>query len=302
MGLAVGDYDNDLDLDFFFTNMVDPNALLQNQGDGTFADQLPNSCMIDIATNAVDWGTSFFDYDNDGWLDIYYGTTEFIKFNDHEGPLGMMFQFSNFLFQNEGGTSTDRPFLDATPASWIENPIPTMGFAYADYDQDAWLDFVQGNWNQIYRLYRNRGLVGQGNHWISLRLVGGGTVTRDAIGTRVYVTTNDGRKLMQEVKSGSALGFRERYSSSFGLGQASVLQALVLWPGGIKQLITTIPRNRSFLSLIPRLRLLLVWSFRPAQNHFVDVNQRAGITAKHEGTWRMFNPDFTTGYPGIGQA
>ncbi|MEM7127893.1 MAG: FG-GAP-like repeat-containing protein [Chloroflexota bacterium] len=323
MGLAVGDYDNDQDLDFHVTNMVDPNALLQNQNGELFTDMLESSGLPDIATDAVGWGTSFFDYDNDGWLDLYFATTAFIKYNDHEGPLGMMMDFRNFLFRNLGrgndnqsiisqqnSQPADAPiFDDVTPQSWIDNPIPSMGFASADYDRDGRVDFIQADWKDRYRLYRNQSPEAAESHWLTVRLFGGGPVNRDAIGARVRLTLDDGRTLMQEVKSGSVLGSGNDTALHFGLGEASAFEAVVTWPNGRRQFFVNIPQDSVWhipytepfakdLELDPILEQIRHSYPEP----FQDVTVDAGIDAIHRGTWRMFQPDFTHGYLGIGQA
>ncbi|MEZ4706109.1 MAG: FG-GAP-like repeat-containing protein [Caldilineaceae bacterium] len=302
MGLALGDYDNDQDIDFYFTNMVEPNVLLRNQGADGFVDETADAGFVNEPTNTVGWGTAFFDYDNDGWLDLYYAATEFIKFNDLQGPLGMMFPFASRIFHNQG----DGQFQDATPADWVDNPRPGMGFAYADYDRDGRVDFVSGQWNQGYHLYRNQtdedGAVG--NNWLTIRLIGGGPVSRDAVGARVFVTRTDGRKLMQEVQIGSALGAGNDTALHFGMGHELVRQVVVVWPSGLKRDYNTLAVNRLWHIAYPtieddpivdQLRLSIPQPFR-------DVSQQAGITATHRGDWRMFDPTFTTGYLGVGQA
>ena len=228
MGLAIGDYDNDLDLDYYFSDMVNPMVLLENQGDGTFTDRAEEAGVAVGPSSAVGWGTAFFDFDNDGWLDLYLATTEFIQEDINIGAEGMHFSYPNFLFQNRA----DGAFNDVTPISWIQQPAPTMGFAYADYDHDGRLDFVIGNWDEGYRLYRNEGLINPDNHWITIRLVGEGPVNRDAIGARVFVQTSDDRLLMQEVKSGSSLGSGNDTALHFGLGQATIREITIAWPDG----------------------------------------------------------------------
>ncbi|MEM7535188.1 MAG: FG-GAP-like repeat-containing protein [Chloroflexota bacterium] len=315
MGLAVGDYDNDLDLDFYYTNMVDPGMLLQNQGDGTFGNRTAATQLPTIATDMVGWGTAFFDYDNDGWLDLYASATAFILFNMLEGPLGMLFEYPNFLFHNEGASNPNNvTFSDQTPFSWLDYPQPNMGMAYADYDQDGLVDFVTGDWNIDYRLQRNTGLVGHGNNWLTIRLTGskqGGPVNRDAIGARVYLADSDGKTMMQEVKSGSSMGAGNDTALHFGLGDGAATHARVVWPDGLEEEYTEIPRN-------------IVWDLayptqvaQPAQEEdlqekdlsglygdelFVDVSETAGITARHRGSWRMFKYNFDSGYLGVGQA
>ena len=74
-GLAVGDYDNDLDLDFYFSDMVNGMVLLQNQGDGAFIDVAEEAGVVIGPSSAVGWGTIFFDYNNDSWLDLILTAT-----------------------------------------------------------------------------------------------------------------------------------------------------------------------------------------------------------------------------------
>ena len=240
MGLAVGDYDNDLDLDFYFSDMVNGMVLLQNQGDGTFDDVANAAGVVVGPSSAVGWGTAFFDYDNDSWLDLFLTATEFVQFDIYSGPEGMMFEYREFLFKNRG----DGTFADVTPQEWLQDLQPSMGLAYADYDRDGLLDFVLGNWNEGYALYRNTGASGKSNNWISIRLTGGADINRDAIGSRVYLTTNDGRTLMQEVKCGSSLGAGNDTAIHFGLGEADIRELLIRWPNGAEDTLTDVAVNQ----------------------------------------------------------
>ena len=240
MGLAVGDYDNDLDLDFYFSDMVNGMVLLQNQGDGTFDDVADDAGVAVGPSSAVGWGTIFFDYDNDSWLDLYLTSTEFVQFDIASGPEGMMFEYREFLFRNRG----DGSFADVTPQKWIDDAVPSMGLAYADYDKDGWLDFVLGNWNQGYVLYRNTGGVTHDRNWINVRLRGGGDINRDAIGARVYLSTVSGRTLMQEVKCGSSLGAGNDTALHFGLGDDGIRELRVRWPNGEESLLSDVDVNQ----------------------------------------------------------
>ena len=265
MGLAVGDYDNDSDLDFFFSNMGNSMALLQNQGDSTFVDQA-EAAGVDLrsGTNIAGWGTCFLDYDNDGWLDLYLATTKFVQLDPLYVNKGLTFIYPNVLFQNNGNGS----FTDVGSTSWREVARPSMGVACADYDNDGWLDFVVGNWNRGYRLYHNEGLTGAGNHWLTVRLVGAGPVNRDAVGARVYVATNDGRTQMQEVKSGSSLGAGNDTALHFGLGAATAEELTVVWPNGLTRSLSNVPADQiwrvgypaevSGLPLVPTIATMLL--------------------------------------------
>jgi hypothetical protein len=246
MGLAVGDYNNDLTQDFYFTNIVNPMTLLQNQGDGTFTDATRGSGVGIGPSPAVGWGTAFFDYNNDGWLDLFVASTQFVE-SKSRGPGGaylppeaLLDPFPNALFQNNG----DGTFSDAAPPRWGWDRHATMGIAYADYDNDGWVDFVLGNWNEGYALYRNTAAESEDHHWLTLRLVGAGSVNRDAVGSRVFVTTADGRTQMQEVICGSGLGAGNELALHFGAADMSIDLIQVVWPDGTESLQHDVPTNR----------------------------------------------------------
>ena len=151
-----------------------------------------------------------------------------------------MFEYRDFLFRNKG----DGTFADVTPQDWLDELRPSMGLAYADYDKDGLLDFVLGNWNEGYRLYRNTGTEGKSNNWINIRLEGSADINRDAVGSRVYLSTDGGRVLMQEVKSGSSLGAGNDTALHFGLGEASIDELLIRWPNGVEAVLTDVAANQ----------------------------------------------------------
>lgn len=229
MGLAVNDYDNDLDLDMYFSNMVRPMTLLTNAGNGRFTNT-ESSAGVGVHENGVvGWGALFLDYDNDGWRDLFLAATTVRPRALEPGALmDMLFARRNYLFHNLG----DGTFQDVTPVSWREFPRPTMGAAYADYDNDGWMDFVVTEWNEGFTLYRNLGLDGTGNHWLTVQLTGGEGVNRNAIGARVMVQTAQGLTQMQEVHSGSSLGAGHALALHFGLGSATQATITIVWPDG----------------------------------------------------------------------
>ncbi|MEM7032875.1 MAG: CRTAC1 family protein [Chloroflexota bacterium] len=169
--------------------------------------------------------------DNDGWLDLFLAaSTTKARILEPGAMQDMHHPRPNYLFLNNG----DGTFADIRPTAWEDEDAAraSMGAAYADYDNDGWVDFVVGDWDEGYKLYRNEGLIGAENHWLTIRLEGAAPINRDAIGARVYVQTDDGRTQMQEVKSGSSLGAGSDTALHFGLGQAKVKQVRVRWPDG----------------------------------------------------------------------
>jgi len=230
MGLAVGDYDNDLDQDFYFSN-VGPSTLLQNQGDGTFADVAEAAGVR--TPEAIGWGTVFFDYDNDGWQDLYMA-----QMVETDGGVGV-----NPLFHNNG----DGTFTNLAEASGASDPGKTIGVSTADYDADGFVDLIIGNFDEGYKLYRNTlGDSGAGGNWVALTLDGGQTVNRDAIGAKLFVTDSEGVVRMQQLNNGTGLGGNSGLELHIGLGAAEVAAARLVWPDGTEQALDSLRANSRY--------------------------------------------------------
>ncbi|MDW8317320.1 MAG: FG-GAP-like repeat-containing protein [Anaerolineae bacterium] len=228
MGLAVDDFNGDGWFDFYFSN-VGPSTLLQNRRDGTF-ENVAEQAGVALDRGAISWGAASLDYDNDGWRDIYLALMD----------SSSMTPF-NPLYRNNG----DGTFTDLGQWSGAGDPGPGLGLALADYDRDGWTDIVVGNYDREYRLYRNQGAERFPDHrWLTLKLVGGGRVNRDAVGARVTVVTADGRRQVQEVRAGgTGVGGGSALELSFGLGKAALTSVEIRWPDGTTQSFTDLQPN-----------------------------------------------------------
>ena len=236
MGIASADYDNDGDLDIYFTN-AGPMTLLRNNGDGTFENVAPAAGVE--APDSVAWGAVFLDYDNDGWRDLYLAVPMMMDAQALPG---------NQLFRNRGDGTFERLRCN-TGAADVGG---TIGIAYADYDRDGRMDFVIGNHIEGYRLYRNQGTAGAGNHWLGVQLTGGGPVNRDAVGARVYLRTADGLTRMAEVTNGSSMGSGNELLLHFGLGAAEEAASLtVRWPDGLEQTFEKVAADQFYSLAYP---------------------------------------------------
>ena len=230
MGVDASDYDNDGDFDLYVTDMVYTMYLMTNNGAGVFQNDARSAGVaINYAPdNNVAWGNAFFDYNNDGWQDLFVALTAYVQ----ELPqlyVELTDPRPNALFEN----NTDGTFTDVSAGSGIDTPHATLGVAYADYNRDGWVDLATGNWDEGYRLYQNMGATAADNHWIAFDLSGDGeTVNRDAVGSRVYVQTDNGIQQMQEIKIGSGLGASNDTTLHFGLGQSSIEEVVVRWSNG----------------------------------------------------------------------
>ena len=237
MGLDAADYDNDGDLDMYITDMVYTMYLLRNDAGGFVNRAEASGAAINYGPNAgVGWGAVFFDYDNDGWQDLYVATTEYFQ-TFPELEVSFMNPRDDSLFHNRG----DGSFADVSASSGIGDPLPTLGVAYADYDRDGDLDLVTGNWNSGYRLYEN--LAARGN-WLSLDLRGNDPINRDAVGARVYAVTEDGVTQLQTVKIGSGLGGSNQLPLHFGLGESRLADLRIVWSNGVECRFAGVPANQ----------------------------------------------------------
>ena len=238
MGVDASDYDNDGDLDIYITDMVYQMHLLMNDGAGGFRNRARSTgSAINLQPdNGVGWGATFFDYDNDGWQDLYVAST-----NYHQTFPELVVSFMNpradALFRND----RHRGFLDVSAGSGIDQALATLGVAYADYDRDGDLDLVTGNWNSGYRLYQNQGSA---SNWLSLDLRGGAEVNRDAVGSSVHLTTADGMTQWQTVTIGSGLGGNNQLALHFGLGAAVSADLRVVWSNGVECRFGAVPANQ----------------------------------------------------------
>lgn len=235
MGVAVGDYDNDLDLDFYATN-VGFNYLWKNNGDGTFAEVAQT---MGGADHALGWGAGFFDYDNDGDLDLYV-----VNGSVSIPTLEVITTKEDKFYRNEGGGH----FRQIAREAGVAGGEAKQTGAFADYDGDGFVDVFVGRSHYIdvdmagaaNRLYRTEP---NGNNWLGFRLKGT-TSNRSAIGARIYVTAG-GQTQMSEIASGGSYLAGNALWPVFGLGRArSAEKVEIRWPSGTVQTLTGVPAGK----------------------------------------------------------
>lgn len=246
MGIAIGDVDNDLDMDYYLTNLGS-NVLLQNQGAGTFIDIAETAGVKDTYQSdslfSVGWGTVFADFDLDADLDLYVvngyiPAAPFIA----NGKTN-----HNRLFENDGTGHFSPVQLPAA----LQSPGRGRGLACADIDGDGDLDCLVVNVNrqatsdtlQKVQLFRNE--LPKGKHWIAIQLQSS-TYNRDGIGSKIFIVVKES-KYLQEVTGGYGTHASQHSPvTHFGLDNAAQIDSLiVIWPDGKKQVHTDIPADQS---------------------------------------------------------
>jgi enediyne biosynthesis protein E4 len=235
MGLGVGDYDNDGRVDFYVTNFSDDsNTLYHNDGGGNFTDVTFQSGHGEVTIPFLGWGTSFIDYDNDGWKDVLVA-------NGHVYPAvddyqwGTSFAQQLLLFRNLGTGKFSR--VGAAPNSGLAMSIPARGLAIGDLDNDGKLDAVVNNVDAKPTVLRN--VTRPAGHWLSLRLIGdvAKKSPKDALGAVAYLTVGKMRQRQDSV-SGAGYASQNETTLHFGLGAETKIDKLeIIWPGGATETI-----------------------------------------------------------------
>ncbi|HEY4425321.1 MAG TPA: CRTAC1 family protein [Pyrinomonadaceae bacterium] len=227
MGVDAGDFDGNGTDDIFITHLMDEtNTLYLNLGDGLFEDRTREAGLGMPGRRFTGFGTFFFDYDNDGWLDLFVANgavqllPELVRQKD-PFPLGQPDQ----LFRNTGKGSFVE-IVDEPEFSLLE---VGRGAAFGDVDNDGDTDFLITNNNGPARLFLNQ--VGNRNHWLGLRLVG--KAGRDMLGAQVEIVVDDTRKLRRRVRTDGSYLSGNDPRVLVGLGAATRVKAVrVRWPGG----------------------------------------------------------------------
>jgi enediyne biosynthesis protein E4 len=237
MGVGVGDYDCDGWLDIVKTNYSDQTAnLYHNNGDGTFYDAVFQA-GLGVNTKYLGWGVGLFDFDNDGWADIFMS-------NGHVFPevdsrrLHVTFKQRKILYKNLGGR-----FLDVTSNSGpaVTQPHSSRGTAFGDFDNDGDVDIAVINMNEGPSLLRNDCRLR--NNWLKVKCVGTKS-NRSAIGARVRVVTGRHSQI-NEVMSGSSYMSQNDFRLHFGLGQATQADLVeVRWPLGLTESFRNVAANQ----------------------------------------------------------
>jgi enediyne biosynthesis protein E4 len=249
MGVTAADYNGNGQLDLFKTNFSnDTHTLYKNNGDGTFIDE---TIVAGLAANTrfVGWGSAFLDFDHDGWKDLLVVNGHVYPEVDGT-PLNETFRQPRLLYWNRGDGVFFDMSLQAGPG--IEAEHSSRGLAIGDLNNDGRLEAVVVNMHERPSLLRNTAPVA-GNSVLIRALTGSG---RDAIGARLTLTAN-GRRQVDEVRSGGYHISQSDFRVHFGIGPAERAELEIRWPDGKVEKVGEIPAN-----------------------HRITIRQGRGVTAR----------------------
>ena len=241
MGVGVADYDADGWLDIVRTNFSEQvTTLYRNYGGGAF-EVASIRAGLGVNRKFVGFGVDFFDFDNDGWKDIFIANGH--VYSQLAGrKLHLTYRQPRILYRNLGNGRFEDVSTASGPAIRAENL--GRGCAFGDFDNDGDVDIIINNLDGPPTLLRNDG----GNRYSSILVKCVGTRSnRSAIGARVKITTA-GRSQIGEVMSGSSYYSQSDLRLHFGLGSASKADVVdIAWPSGTQETFRDLPANHLFV-------------------------------------------------------
>jgi len=241
MCISLGDYDNDGWLDLYISDFQESSDhLWHNDGKGDF-DEVSDEAGITVPTRHVlSFGGGFFDYDNDGRLDLFIANGHVYPEIEQASP-GTRYKQVNSLFHNQGGGK----FVETSEPAGIAQQAPhaARGVAFADFDNDGFTDILVANNGDPPLVLHNRG---NPNHFLNFKLVGTKS-NRDAMGARIRLLSR-GTWQIREIAGGGSYLSQSDLRANFGIGQAADADVVeIKWPSGLTETFHDLPADRFYL-------------------------------------------------------
>jgi hypothetical protein len=237
MGVGVGDFDLDGNLDIFKTNFADDtNVLYRNDGKGNF-DDVTIRTGLGVETRYVGWGTGIVDLDNDGFPDVFVTTGSVYPEVEKKLPI-YPFRTPRLVFRNLGDGRFEELIEEA--GTGVAEAHASRGCAFGDFDNDGDMDVLVMNMNEPPSLLRND--VSSGGHWLKVLLIGVQS-NRSAIGSRVTAQFGT-RRQAQEVLAQSSFYSANDRRLHFGLGPVTAADLTIRWTNGSVEKISNVAADQ----------------------------------------------------------
>lgn len=232
MGADFRDFNNDSLCDINVTALAGETfPLFRNMGNGSFLDATHGSQLGQLSTTRSGWSNGFFDFNNDGWKDLFTANSDVNDLID-------LFQSTHYkqpnsIFANLGNGT----FRDVSSDAGFSLARAHRGSAFADFDNDGKIDIVVSALGEAAELWQN--VSPDSNRWLVLKLIGTRS-NRDGIGAKIklgdqfnHVTT--------------AVGYASSSPSSvhFGTGKLEKIERIEIhWPSGTIQVLREVTTNQ----------------------------------------------------------
>jgi hypothetical protein len=215
-------------------------ALYHNEGNGLFIDEAPTSTIGRSSLLTLTFACFFFDYDLDGWPDIFAANGHVADDINSVQPK-VTYAEPPHLFRNLGQRKFEAVSDQMGPD--FKRAMVARGAAHGDFDNDGDLDLLVTVNNGPARLLRNDG--GNRNRWLRVRTQGTAS-NRDGIGAKITVTLPSGQKQWNVVRTGGSFASQSDVSPTFGLGkEAKVSKVEVAWPSGKTDVLADVATNQT---------------------------------------------------------
>jgi enediyne biosynthesis protein E4 len=252
MGIDAADLDGDGWLDIYITHLaMELNRFYRNNHDESFDDDTFKSGLADTATHLSGVSAKMFDYDNDGWIDIFQANGAMLdNISLYHAEIG--WKEPKLMARNLGAGKFEKVSEQLGPD--FMKPTVGRGLAVADFDNDGDIDIAISNSNDYPQILRNDG--GNANNWLEVMLVGTKS-NRDGRGAALKLTT-EGFTEYRQAEGGMSYMSAHDPRIAFGLGHRKSIESLeITWPSGIVDKLANVPINQIItvkegVGIIPR--------------------------------------------------
>ena len=240
MGLDSADYDQDGFMDLFVANLDrEMYSLYRNNHDSTFDDEAGATGIATATRLMSGWGLKFFDFDNDGDLDLFLanGNPDDLIEQIHSQ---VKYEEPPLLFHGSGKTFQN---ISQQSGPIFSQPLSARGMAIGDFNNDGAVDVLISVNNGAPVLLRNN--AGTQNHWLGIKLIGRKS-NIDAVGARITYQAQDLKRSRMKVGGGSYLSDHDP-RIVLGIGKRTKIDWLeIKWPlpSGAIERFTDLPVDR----------------------------------------------------------